>query len=47
MNYFVLGGGLLYLGAAVQYFWQGNAPMGFVFISYAVANFTLTYATYK
>ena len=41
MNWFVLLGGALWLGGAVQYYWAGNWRMAVVAICYAVAQFAL------
>jgi len=41
MNYFVLIAGLLYVGASVTYFIQGNYLLGIAFVGYALANFAL------
>lgn len=42
MNYFVLVGGALWLGAAVQAYINGNYRMVIVAIAYAVSQFALT-----
>ena len=39
MNWFVAFAGLLYLGAAGKYAWDGQWKMAGAFIAYAVANF--------
>jgi len=41
VNYFVLIGGLLWLGGSVQYYLQGNYRMVIVAIAYACAQFAL------
>jgi hypothetical protein len=44
MNYFVLIGGILWLGGAVQYYWHNNYRMAIVSIAYACAQFALVNA---
>lgn len=41
MNWFVVVAGVLYLGAAVNYYINGNNPLCVAFVAYAVANFAL------
>lgn len=42
MNWFVLVGGLLWLGGAVNWYIQGNYRMVVVAIAYAISQFALT-----
>jgi hypothetical protein len=41
MNLFVLTAGLLYLGGAASYFFEGKHTLGFIYIGYAFTNFLL------
>ena len=41
MNWFVLAGGLLWMGAAAQWSYDGNLRMAGVAICYAVSQFIL------
>ena len=41
MNYFILAGGLLWLGGAVQYYVNDNYRMAIVAIAYAISQFAL------
>ena len=44
MNWFVVIGGILWLGGAIQYWYKGNNRMAVVAICYAIAQFALTEA---
>jgi len=41
MNYFILIGGILWLGGAFQYYWNGNYRMTIVAVAYACSQFAL------
>lgn len=41
MNWFMVAGGLLWIGSAVQAFYQGQILMGIVSLCYAGAQFAL------
>ena len=44
MNWLVFTAGILYLGAAVVYLFQGKAALAGAFVAYAAANFCLARA---